>query len=143
MKYIILVILIILIFSYIVYNKEHFKTIKCSTINPPSEFKRGSTGNWKKTCTGKKKCEYHTINCNNQINLEGGEYTNNEGYCIPSNLKDIFLIVLFPPLWVFLKELNSPNKNFINVMYNILFTSFFYFPGLIHAMNLMRLEGTI
>jgi len=93
MKYIILVIFIILIFSYIFYNKEHFKT--------------------------------------------------DEGYCIPNNLKDIFLIVLFPPLWVFLKELNSPNKDFIKVIYNIIFTSCFYFPGLIHAMNLMRFEGTI
>jgi hypothetical protein len=65
--------------------------------------------------------------------------------CYPSMLKDILLMVLFPPLWVILKELYSPEpmKHFIRIVFSFVFTSCFYFPGLIHAMGIYRKEGSI
>ncbi len=65
--------------------------------------------------------------------------------CYPSMLKDILIMVLFPPLWVFLKELyaKEPMKNFIRIVFNFLLTSFFYFPGLMHAMMIFRTDGGI
>jgi len=66
-------------------------------------------------------------------------------FCYPSQLKDIVIMVLFPPLWVLLKEIYSKNplSNIIRVIFNFLFTSVFYFPGLIHAMQIFRNEGGI
>jgi uncharacterized membrane protein YqaE (UPF0057 family) len=66
-------------------------------------------------------------------------------FCYPSQLKDIIIMVLFPPLWVLLKEIYSkkPLSNIIRVVFNFLFTSLFYFPGLIHAMKIFRNEGGI
>lgn len=68
-----------------------------------------------------------------------------DSFCYPAELKDIILIVLFPPLWVLLKEIYSkkPLTNIMRVVFNFIFTSIFYFPGLIHAMMIFRTEGGI
>ena len=68
-----------------------------------------------------------------------------EGICFPAIVGDIFLMVLFPPLWVLIKELKSENplQNIMRIVLNFLLTSCFYFPGLIHAMSIYKLEGTI
>jgi uncharacterized membrane protein YqaE (UPF0057 family) len=73
------------------------------------------------------------------------ESPQNEGICYPAILGDIFLMVLFPPIWVLIKELKSeyPLKNIMRIVLNFLLTSCFYFPGLIHAMSIYKLEGTI
>ena len=65
--------------------------------------------------------------------------------CYPSMLKDILIMVLFPPLWVILKEVYAPEpmKNFIRIVFSFVFTSCFYFPGLIHAMGIYRKEGSL
>jgi uncharacterized membrane protein YqaE (UPF0057 family) len=70
---------------------------------------------------------------------------NEEGICYPAIVRDIFIMVLFPPLWVLIKELYSedPLKNFMRIVINFLLTACFYFPGLIHAMSIYKLEGTI
>jgi len=147
MKYIILILLLLFIIYILNSNKETFKTIKCPTLEAPLDFKRGSSGEWKKTCIGKNKCNDLTIKCNKQISMEGGAVENHgpDSFCFPSQLKDIFIIVLFPPLWIFLKEMYSPIpfKNVMRIVINLALTSFFYFPGLIHAMNIMRYDGTI
>jgi len=66
-------------------------------------------------------------------------------FCYPSMIKDILLMVFFPPLWVLLKEIyaKEPMKNIIRVILNLAFTSCFYFPGVIHAMSIFRQEGPI
>ena len=76
---------------------------------------------------------------------KSNEPENNEGICYPSILGDIFLMVLFPPLWVLIKELKSdpPLQNIMRIVVNFLLTACFYFPGLIHAMSIYKLEGTI
>ena len=145
MIYIIIIVLVLVI--YILSNyQEQFKTIKCATIEAPPEFKRGSIGKWKKTCLGKRKCNELTIKCNNQIKSEGGVGEEVDGsFCFPSQLKDIFLVVLFPPLWVIIKESTNkvPLKNAMRIVVSLVLTSCFYFPGLIHAMNIMRHDGKI
>ena len=70
----------------------------------------------------------------------------NEGsLCIPYNILDFIMIVIFPPLWVFIKELKSDNpmSNFIRIFICFILTSLFYFPGLMYALNIARMEGTI
>jgi len=70
-------------------------------------------------------------------NIEAGSF------CYPSMIKDVFLMVLFPPLWVILKEIYSPVpfQNIVRIIFSLVFTSCFYFPGLIHAMSIFRKEG--
>ena len=64
--------------------------------------------------------------------------------CVPTVLKDIAILVIFPPLWVILKEIRSDSfPSLYNIILNIILTSMFYFPGLIHAMSIMRDEGPI
>ena len=72
-------------------------------------------------------------------NIEAGSF------CYPSIIKDVFLMVVFPPLWVILKEIYSPIplQNIVRIIFSLVFTSCFYFPGLIHAMSIFRKEGGI
>ena len=65
--------------------------------------------------------------------------------CIPEVLKDISLLVIFPPLWVLIKELTNPNSfpNFYRIILSVILTSMFYFPGLVHALLIMRDDGPI
>tara|TARA_E500000178_G_scaffold101679_1_gene101086 strand:+ start:105 stop:380 length:276 start_codon:yes stop_codon:yes gene_type:complete len=57
--------------------------------------------------------------------------------CFPVAIPRILITILFPPLGVFLEQLQSrprfPNIN--RIFINIVLTTFFYFPGLIHALN--------
>ena len=66
-------------------------------------------------------------------------------FCYPTQLKDVAIMVLFPPLWVLLKEIYSkkPLTNIMRVVFNFIFTSIFYFPGLIHALMIFRVEGSL
>ena len=54
-------------------------------------------------------------------------------------------MVIFPPLWVFLKELRNKDSfpNIYRIILNIILTSMFYFPGLVHAMTIMREDGPL
>jgi len=146
MMYIIIAVLIGFIVCLLNSKVETFKTIKCPTLEAPSGFKSGSTGEWKKTCIGEK-CSELNVKCNAQIEHEGGavETHGEDSFCFSSQLKDIFLIVLFPPLWIIVKEANSPVpfKNAMRIVVSLVLTSCFYFPGLIHAMNIMRHDGPI
>ena len=63
-----------------------------------------------------------------------------DGILIPANFFDTIIIVLFPPLYVFLHEFREvPRfKNISNIFKNLVLTSLFYIPGLIHAYNLQQ-----
>jgi uncharacterized membrane protein YqaE (UPF0057 family) len=75
--------------------------------------------------------------------MNGG--MNRKEYCIPSQFKDICIMILYPPLWVLLKEIYSENpfSNIGRVIINFILTCSFYFPGLIHAMSILRTEGSM
>ena len=62
------------------------------------------------------------------------------GILIPANLLDTVIMVIFPPLYVFLHEYREiPRfKNISNIFKNLILTGLFYVPGLIHAYNLQR-----
>lgn len=64
--------------------------------------------------------------------------------CIPKVLGPMIISMLFPPLYVFLHELkkNPPFQNPVSIVVNLVLTALFYFPGVIHAMSLIRNEGT-
>ena len=58
------------------------------------------------------------------------------GQYVFQKIGSMILILMFPPLFVFMKELNSdpPFNNFGPNNYKLILTSMLYFPGLIHAM---------
>ena len=68
-----------------------------------------------------------------------------QSLCIPHNLLDFVIVITFPPLWMFIKELKSPNpmENFYRIIVCFVLTSMLYFPGLMYALSILRTEGTI
>ena len=72
--------------------------------------------------------------------------------CIPDTFVDLILIIVFPPLYVITyqvqKYLKSKNNNdsekvmdqldMGQIIMSLLFTSCFYFPGLLHAISIMK-----
>ena len=69
---------------------------------------------------------------------------NQSPICVPSVLGPMIMCFIFPPLFVIAHEVYKEEKhrNLNNILINFLLTTFFYFPGLLHAMNLLRHEGT-
>lgn len=65
------------------------------------------------------------------------------GFCVPTQLLDLAIMIVYPPLWVFLKEIKSkePFSNIGRIIVNFVLTCAFYFPGLIHALSILREEG--
>ena len=53
--------------------------------------------------------------------------------CIPKLLEDLIIMIIFPPLFVFLKQKEKNFNNINLIIKNFLLTCLFYFPGLIHA----------
>ena len=69
---------------------------------------------------------------------------NQSPICVPSVLGPMIMCFVFPPLFVMAHELfkDPVHRNLNNILISFLLTSLFYFPGLLHAMNLLRHEGT-
>ena len=79
--------------------------------------------------------------------------------CLPYNLIEIILIIIFPPIYVVFKQVSNYQKqkkkgkdvyliqyiNFREIITNILLTSLFYIPGFIHALTLKtrQCEGAV
>ena len=54
--------------------------------------------------------------------------------CLPDNVVDYIILIVFPPLFVFLHEYYSKKPFRIMLLItNIILTSCMYFPGMIHA----------
>ena len=56
--------------------------------------------------------------------------------CVPTGLTDLLLIILYPPAYVFLFQKRNGFNDIKSIIISFLLTSFFYFPGLIHALLL-------
>jgi len=69
---------------------------------------------------------------------------NQSPICVPSVLGPMMLCFIFPPFFVIAHELlkDARHRNLNNILVSFLLTSLFYFPGLMHGMNLLRHEGT-
>jgi uncharacterized membrane protein YqaE (UPF0057 family) len=59
-------------------------------------------------------------------------------FCVPKELPKYIIMIIFPPLAVFIEEMNNGFQNVGRIIINFILTSFFYFPGLLHAMNVIR-----
>ena len=59
-------------------------------------------------------------------------------FCVPKELPKYIIMIIFPPLSVFIEEMNTGFNNVGRIIINFILTSFFYFPGLLHAMNIIR-----
>ena len=70
--------------------------------------------------------------------VDGG--MNQEPICIPSQLKDLAIILLYPPLFVLLRELKNHTFSITNVIISFILTCCFYFPGVLHALSILRLN---
>lgn len=71
---------------------------------------------------------------------ENEEDLNDEGgICFAKLLFDQIMAVIFPPLYVFCHEYRKTPKfkNVLNIFKNLILTSMFYVPGMMHAMYLM------
>ena len=59
--------------------------------------------------------------------------------CVAAILFDQIMAIMFPPLYVFVHEYRKTPKfkDVLNIFKNLMLTSMFYVPGMMHAMYLM------
>ena len=72
--------------------------------------------------------------------------------CVPNTLIDLILMLVFPPIYIithqlqnYFKEDNSKGSSkvvdhldMVQIVISFLLTSCFYFPGLLHALSVMK-----
>lgn len=58
--------------------------------------------------------------------------------CVPHKITDMLIIIAFPPLYVILEQRKQNKYNFKEIFLNLFLTSLFYFPGFIHALNILK-----
>ena len=66
-----------------------------------------------------------------------GSCSDGTPFCYPKNLFNYILALIMPPLYVLLHEYRRGFKQPFNIFKNLILTSFFYFPGFMHAMFLL------
>lgn len=90
------------------------------------EEKRGKT---RQRRADRKDVKIRNPGCNNMKKI-----------CYPKSFFDTILAVLFPPLYVIIHEYRKTPKfkDLSNIIQNIILTSMFYIPGLMHAMFLLN-----
>ena len=54
-------------------------------------------------------------------------------FCYPNELPMLMIKIICPPLGVFWEQSKCGFPNVVRIIKNFIFTTFFYFPGLIHA----------
>jgi len=58
--------------------------------------------------------------------------------CVPKELPSYIIMVIFPPAYVFLKQIKTGFDRMDLIIINFILTAMFYFPGLLHALNLRK-----
>lgn len=56
-------------------------------------------------------------------------------FCVPKQLTSYIILIVFPPLYVFIDEMNNGFKRVDRIIICFILTSFFYFPGLIYGLS--------
>jgi uncharacterized membrane protein YqaE (UPF0057 family) len=109
------------------------------------EYNCCGDGKRDKSCPGSKyRCFYKRKGCDNlavDTNLAQQFMNGGLGYgslCIPEHLFDISISLIFPPLYVILSQLKNKKIDFGKIILNFVLTSLFYFPGLVHALYIMK-----
>ncbi len=54
--------------------------------------------------------------------------------CLSKEFTRLILLILFPPLYIFVNEQETGFKNKMTILKSFVYTCLFYFPGLIHAL---------
>ncbi len=73
---------------------------------------------------------------NKPPNLADALFEGGLGYgkiCVPTSLSDYILMIVYPPAYVFLYQKKNGFNNIGMIVKAFLFTSLFYFPGLVYA----------
>lgn len=56
-------------------------------------------------------------------------------FCVPKQLTSYIILIIFPPLYVFIDEMNNGFKRIDRIIICFILTSFFYFPGLLYGLS--------
>lgn len=94
-------------------NKEHFKS--------------------KAQC----EAEQEAMRTNGQPKLSDAIFEGGLGFgklCVPTSLNDFVMMILYPPAYIFFVQKDKGFTNVWQILLSFVLTSFFYFPGLIHAL---------
>ena len=70
--------------------------------------------------------------------FDGAIYGNGDdvgNFCYPNELPMLMIKIICPPLGVFWEQSKCGFPNVVRIIKNFIFTTFFYFPGLIYAIN--------
>ena len=59
-------------------------------------------------------------------------------FCVPKELPSYIMLIVFPPLYVTMNEINTGFKRFDRIIICFILTSFFYFPGLLYGLSILR-----
>jgi uncharacterized membrane protein YqaE (UPF0057 family) len=62
-------------------------------------------------------------------------------FCIPKELPNYIIAIVFPPLSVFVQQMKTGFKRVDKIIICFILTSFFYFPGLLYALNDLSCGG--
>ena len=61
--------------------------------------------------------------------------------CFPAALPKILIMIIFPPLAVFLEQYKRGFPRVDKIVLNFVLTACFYFPGLLHALSELEMGG--
>ena len=81
--------------------------------------------------------EKEAMKTDGQPKLSDAIFEGGLGYgklCVPTSLNDFVMMILYPPVYIFFVQKDKGFENIWQILLSFVLTSFFYFPGLIHAL---------
>jgi len=91
-------------------------------------------------CLGSEGCKWENGTCNLNLNKSLGSAYINGGFgfgklCLDHEFTRLIIMFIFPPAYIFLREKQNGFKNKREIILSFIYTSLFYIPGLIHALQ--------
>jgi len=62
-------------------------------------------------------------------------------FCVPKELPSYIMVIVFPPLSVFVQQWKTGFKRIDKIIISFILTSLFYFPGLLYGLNELSCGG--
>jgi uncharacterized membrane protein YqaE (UPF0057 family) len=72
--------------------------------------------------------------------LYGAKLTNSDSLCFSLYFMKFLLLIVFPPLGVWMDQHNKNYPDINKIAISFVLTAFFYFPGLFYALNNVTLN---
>jgi len=115
-------------------SKSEYEHLKhCNNYTSNYECIKPEGCSWDDSLPSGKKC---TLNLNKTL---GGAYMNGGfGFgklCLDHEFSRLIIMFIFPPAYIFLKEKQRGFENKRAIILSFIYTSLFYIPGLIHALQ--------